>query len=303
MMKGSIICLMSITLFFQGYSQSDTIYSVVRDTIPKDSASVIPPFAAETKIVLNKKEQIYTLKPGVDIQIIAVGTVFSLYAFTVIYDKAPSTAEEINSLKVSDINSFDRWSIYPYKDETHLISAIQFHASIPLPFIMFLITKDTRQDFWKLSFLYWETLSITGLFGAGAPYFIDRHRPYTYTSETPMEKRMTPNAKNSAFSGHVEVVAASTFFIAKVYSDYYPEKKLMMFSLASVATGGMAYLRLMQGMHFPSDIVIGAAIGTLSGILVPHFHKTKSTKAPALGIMPYSTGDINGLVLTYKFNK
>jgi membrane-associated phospholipid phosphatase len=297
-MKRSIICLMSVTLFFQGYSQRDSLPAFEGDSIP-----IISKQNDEIKMALNQKEQIYTLKLGVDIPIIAVGTGFSLYAFTVIYDKAPSTAEEINSLNVSDINSFDRWSIYPYRDETHLISAIQFHASIPLPLIMFLITKDTRQDFWKLSFLYWETLSITGLFGAGAPYFIDRHRPYTYTSETPMEKRMTPNAKNSAFSGHVEVVAASSFFIAKVYSDYYPDKKLMMFSLASVATGGMAYLRLVQGMHFPSDVLIGAAIGTLSGILVPHFHKTKSTKGSGMTILPYSTGDINGLVLTYTFNK
>jgi ketol-acid reductoisomerase len=58
-----------------------------------------------------------------------------------------------------------------------------------------------------------------------------------------MEQRQVQNAKNSAFSGHVEVVATSTFFIAKVYSDYYPEKKLMMFGMASVATGGMAYMR------------------------------------------------------------
>lgn len=271
MKKETIIGLTFIFLFLSGYSQDDS-----------------------------QKESVYTLKPAVDIPIIAIGTGFSLYAFTIIYDKEPSTVEEINSLNVNDINTFDRWSIYPYRNATHTISAIEFHAAIPLPLILFAITKDTRHDFWKLSFLYWETLSITGLFGAGAPYFIDRHRPYTYTSETPMEKRQSPNAKNSAFSGHVEVVAASTFFIAKVYSDYYPNKKLMMFSLASVATGGMAYLRLVQGMHFPSDIIIGAAIGTLSGILVPHYHKTKSTKNSSLGIMPYSTGDINGLVLTYK---
>jgi len=115
-----------------------------------------------------------------------------------------------------------------------------------------------------------------------------------------MEQRQVQNAKNSAFSGHVEVVATSTFFIAKVYSDYYPDTKLVMYGLATVLTGGMAYTRLMGGMHFPSDVLIGAAIGTLSGILVPHFHKTKSTKAPDISILPYSTGDARGLILTYK---
>ena len=99
------------------------------------------------------------------------------------------------------------------------------------------------------------------------------------------------------------MIATSTFFIAKVYSDYYPETKLMAFGLASVATGGMAYLRIKGGMHFPSDVVIGTAIGTLSGILVPHFHKHRLIKNPAMSIVPYSAGDTHGLVLTYRFKK
>ena len=303
MIKGSIICLMYVSLFFKGYSQSDSIHFTAQDTILNDNAFLIPMNSAPQKTDQNKRKQIYKLNPAVDIPIIAVGTGFSLFAFTKIYDKEPSTAEEINSLNINDINVFDRWSIYPYREATHNISAIEFHAAIPLPLIMFLITKDTRNDFWKLSYLYWEALSITGLFGAGAPYFIDRHRPYTYTSETAMEKRMSPNGKNSAFSGHVEVVATSTFFIAKVYSDYYPETKLVAFGLASAATGSMAYLRLVQGMHFPSDVLIGAAIGTLSGILVPQFHKIKSVNNSSMSILPYSTGEITGLAFTYKFNK
>jgi membrane-associated phospholipid phosphatase len=258
---------------------------------------------SQTGSSAEEKPSVYTLKLAADIPIIAVGTGFSLFAFGTIYDKPLSTEEEINSLNVADINGFDRWSIYPYTPSLHTASAIQFHAAIPLPLIMMLMTKDTRHDFWKLSFLYWETLSITGLFGAGTPYFFDRYRPYVYTSETPMEKRMSANAQNSAFSGHVEIVAASSFFIAKVYSDYYPGKKLVMFSLASASTAGMAYMRLVQGMHFPSDVLIGAAIGTLSGILVPHYHKTKSSAQASMSILPYSTGSINGLVLTWHFKK
>lgn len=301
-MKGGFIFVLLIFVFFKGYAQQDLI-PVVTDTLISYSQIIIHQPHSETKVLPVHKEPVYTLKYIVDIPIITTGTAFSLYAFTKIYDKGYSSIEQINNLKVSNINAFDRWSIYPYRSATHAISGVEFYTAIPLPLILFLVTKDTRQDFCKLGFLYWETMSITGLFGAGAPLFIDRYRPFTYTSETPMAKRQEPNAKNSAFSGHVQIVAASTFFIAKVYSDYYPEKKLMMFCFASVATGGMAYLRLTQGMHFPSDIIIGTAIGTLSGILVPHFHKTKSSKTPIIGIMPYSTGDVHGLVLSYKIKK
>jgi len=305
MRKISIVGLMCVFLSFQGYSQNDSLPAVGGDTITKDSESVIPRQGVEPKVVLNKKEEVYKLKLGGDIPIVAIGTAFTLYATTKIYTKGASTEEQINNLNVSDINSFDRWAVNPYSKSLDKFSYYPFNASFALPLVMFLVKDDTRHDFWKLSFLYWEALSITGLFGAGAPYFIDRYRPYAYdiTGETSMEQRQVQNAKNSAFSGHVEVIATSTFFIAKVYSDYYPETKLLAFGLASVVTGGMAYLRIKGGMHFPSDVLLGAVTGALAGILVPQFHKTKSTKAPAMGIMPYSTGDINGLVLTYNFKR
>src|SRR5678816_4191986 len=85
MRKRGVICLLCIFLFFAGYSQSDS-----------------------------KKESVYTLKPGVDIPIIAVGTAWSIYAFTKIYNKTPPTVEQIQGLKTSDINAFDRWAVYPY---------------------------------------------------------------------------------------------------------------------------------------------------------------------------------------------
>ncbi|MBK5283957.1 MAG: phosphatase PAP2 family protein [Bacteroidia bacterium] len=305
MIKVSALSLIFICLFFQGYSQSDSLPAVARDTIAKDSASLSPLRDNEPKVVPNKREQVYKLNLGVDIPIIAVGTAFTLYATTKIYTKGESTREQIEALNISDLNSFDRWAVYPYSKSLDENSYYPFYAAFPLPFVAFLLKDDTRHDFWKLSFLYWEALSITGLFGAGGPFFIDSYRPYAYdtTGETSMEQRQVQNAKNSAWSGHVEVVAASTFFIAKVYGDYYPDTKLLMYSLATVATGSMAYARLMAGMHFPSELIIGTAIGTLSGILVPHFHKHRLIKNPSMSIIPYSTGDIYGLALTYKFKK
>src|SRR5438105_12143765 len=101
------------------------------------------------------------------------------------------------------------------------------------------------------------------------------YRPFAYSPLTPMDKRMDQNAKNSFYAGHVEVVATSTFFIAKVYSDYYPESKVkwLFYGVAAAATGTMGYLRYEGGMHFPTDIILGTTMGALTGILIPQFHK------------------------------
>jgi hypothetical protein len=303
--KQSISFWLSIFLFFQGYAQRDSITTLAGDIIPKDSVATPPEHRSEPIPVLTKKESIYKLKLGVDIPVVAAGTIWSLYALTKIYVKTPPTVEAIQRLKTSDINGFDRWAVYPYSKSLDKISYYPFYAAMPLPLIFFLSENETRSDFLKLTFLYWEAMSVTGLLGMTATYNVDRYRPYAYSSETAMDKRTGSIALNSFYAGHVQVVATPVFFIAKVYADYHPDSKIkwVFYGIASLATGSTAYMRLRGGMHFPTDVLLGTATGALAGILVPQYHKTKSTKSASMSILPYSTGDINGLVMTYKFKR
>jgi membrane-associated phospholipid phosphatase len=308
MRKGSIVCLICVFLFFQGFSQSDSLPSPTRHVITKDSASVIPKYGAEIKAIPDKKESVYKLKPGVDIPIIAAGTGWSLYAFTKIYNKPHPDTVQIQNLNSDNINALDRGLMYPYSKSMDDVSYYPFYAAMPLPLIFFLSDKETRSDFFKLTFLYWEAMSVTGLLGTNATFHVDRYRPYSYfhDSHGTMDNGAPIGVvKNSFYAGHVQIVATPTFFLAKVYADYHPDSKIkwVFYGVASAATVSMAYMRIKAGEHFPSDVLLGAATGALAGILVPQFHKTKSTKAPAMGIMPYSSGATNGLVLIYNFKK
>jgi membrane-associated phospholipid phosphatase len=117
-----------------------------------------------------------------------------------------------------------------------------------------------------------------------------------------MEERISGGAKNSFFAGHVALVATSTFFTAKVFSDYHPDSKLKwaFYGVAIGASGATGYLRHRAGKHFPSDILIGTTVGTLSGMLVPTFHKNKAFKNNNLSILPFA-GKSNGVALLYRF--
>jgi membrane-associated phospholipid phosphatase len=308
MRKVSIVCLMCVFLFYQGYSQDGSLSTVVGDTITKGSVSIIPKQGVEPKVVLNKKEQVYKLKLGVDIPIITVGTGWSLYAFTKIYNKPHPDTMQVQSLNSYNINALDRGMMYPYSKSMNDVSYYPFYAAMPLPLIFFLSDNEMRSDFFKLTFLYWEAMSVTGLLGTNATFHVDRYRPYAYfhDSHGTMDNEAPIGVvKNSFYAGHVQIVATPTFFLAKVYADYHPDSKIkwVFYGVASAATVSMAYMRIRAGEHFPSDVLLGAATGALAGILVPQFHKTKSTNPPAMGIMPYSTGAINGLVLTYNFKR
>jgi hypothetical protein len=228
-------------------------------------------------------QPVYKLKPPRDVPVFFAGAGWSGYAFTQIYSKDRSSEAKILSLDRNDINGFDRWGVRPYSESVGDKSNYIFYGSMPLPFL-FLACKDTRKDFFKLTFMYLEAMSVTGLLYTGSVYLTNRFRPYAYSSETPMAWRTRGGAKNSFYAGHVALIATSTFFMAKVFADYYPDSKIkwLMFGMAGGATATMAYLRHRGGFHFPSDILLGIAQGTLTGFLVPHFHKNKLIKDQVL---------------------
>jgi membrane-associated phospholipid phosphatase len=298
MMKKILCGTAAIILHLCSFAQTDSLGVTKNDTLRSPDISTEKFSKAEK----DRKQPVYKLKPAADIPVFAVTAGWSAYAFTKIYSKDTSTLVKILSLDVNDINGFDRWAVRPYSESIGKTSNYIFYGAIPLP-LLFLIGKETRNDFFKLSFLYLEAMSITGLLYTGSTYFTNRYRPYAYSEETPMSWRTRGGAKNSFYAGHVALVATSTFFMAKVYADYYPESKIkwLMYGLAGTATGTIAYLRHRGGFHFPSDILLGITQGTLTGILVPHFHKNKLIKDPNLSLMPYINGESNGLSIVYTF--
>ena len=263
-------------------------------SLPGDTKPITQPEKKE------RPKEVYTLKPGVDIPVTVTGTVWSLFAFSKIYSKDPSDDEAVLALKKSDVNGFDRWGIRPYNKKIDDISYLPFYASMPMP-VLFLLDKRMRKDMAKLSFMYLEAMSVTGLLYTGSSFLTNRYRPYVYSEETPLDFRTRGGGKNSFYAGHVALVATSTFFMAQVYADYYPESnmKWVFYGVATAATGVTAWWRHRGGLHFPSDILLGITQGTLTGLLVPRFHRTRLIRNHNLSIMPF-LGESNGLMVRYK---
>jgi hypothetical protein len=298
MMKKFLCVAAAIILHFYSIAQEDSLKLTRSD-------SLLVTDTLKTSIstrISGAGQPIYKLKPAVDIPLFVADAAWSGYAFTKIYSKDRSSEEKILSLNKKDINGFDRWAVRPHSETMSRNSNYIFIGSIPLP-LLFLTGKETSKDFFKLTFLYLEAMSITGLLYTGSVYLTNRYRPYAYSEETLMSWRTRGGAKNSFYAGHVALVATSTFFMAKVYSDYHPDSKVkwIFYSTAGLATGAIAYFRYRGGFHFPSDILLGITQGTLTGILVPHFHKNPLIKNPHVKITPYSNGESNGLALVYKF--
>ncbi|HEY4065076.1 MAG TPA: phosphatase PAP2 family protein [Puia sp.] len=236
------------------------------------------------------RTSVYTIKPPVDIPVLAAGAAWDLYGFAQISKKNGTSTVELANLNKNNINWFDRWAVHPYSKSIDKLSYIPFFVALPLPLAVFGIDNRMRKDFWKLTFLYAEAMTMTGVLYTSSVHYVNRHRPLVYETSSPLDTRMSPNSRNSFFAGHVALVGTSVFFIARAYADYHPEShiKWVFYGGAAAITALTGYWRNKAGEHFPTDVALGAAIGTVSGLLTPSLHRTKLLRNSRLSILPFS---------------
>jgi membrane-associated phospholipid phosphatase len=258
---------------------------------------------------------VYTIKPSVDIPILAGAAAWDLYGFAQISKKDGTSQAKVESLTIGDLNWFDRWGVHPYSKSVDKLSYVPFFVAMPLPLVVFGIDGRMRKDFWKLTLLYAEAMTITGALYTSAVHYVSRYRPLVYESASPMDTRRSPNSRNSFFAGHVALVGTSVFFIARTYADYHPESKIkwVFYGGAAVMTGLTGYWRSRAGEHFPTDIALGTLVGVASGLLTPALHKTKLMKNGRLSVLPFNSQGLaaagkglpaagaQGATLLYKF--
>ena len=254
-----------------------------------------------TPTTATKKPGIYKMKYKVDIPLTAAGVGWTLFAFTKIYGRDRVPDAEILALVPANVNSFDRPVTMKYSEKAKSSSDLLFYGSMPAPLLL-LLDKKIRKDAPKIGLLYLEAMAITGTVYTSTAMIVNRFRPYAYNPNVPMGTRTSGGSRNSFPSGHPAVVATSTFFMAKVYSDYHPEmkNKWILYGVAGGASLATGILRIQAGQHFITDVMTGIPLGVLSGILVPHFHKRKQFQNYT--VMPYYQGGARGFTALVKLN-
>ena len=125
------------------------------------------------------------------------------------------------------------------------------YCTYPLVLALLIFTHDVR--FWRVLL----TPAISFVLVSLVRQYIDAPRPYEVSDFVPIINKKT---KGKSFpSRHV----FSVFVIATTL--YYIFKPLgIILMLAGVL---LAILRVIGGVHFPKDVVVGAIIGILSGVL------------------------------------
>ncbi len=223
--------------------------------------------------------------------------IITAFAASAVDDSIPILSlAEIAALDKNSINALDRISAGNYSLTQDKISDALVGASILSPALL-MLDPSIRKDAGTISTMYLETV----LFATFLPSFgkgtAKRIRPYVYSSAAPLDEKQNEDARRSFFSGHATWAFATSVFFATVYTDYHPDSEYrdVIWGSAIGLASTVSLLRVTSGAHFISDVVVGAAVGSTLGYVIPYIHRTHTA---TVSLSPLIGPDYRGLALS-----
>ena len=239
--------------------------------------------------------------------LIGVGLTTNYLGVTRLFHKQELSRLEIQALNKDIIYSIDNWALTQDPSRREVFATYSDYAvvcTVVLP-VFLLFDKQITNDWVDVLLMYVETMSITPNIYEWSPLgptFQNRIRPLAYYDQLTYDQRKSGSNRNSFYSGHDAVVAASAFFMAKVYSDYNPgigNNKYLLYAAATIPPLIMGYFRVKALAHFPSDVLVGLGVGAVCGFVIPELHRLQNRNF-SLGL--YSSSEGTGIALKWQTN-
>ena len=185
------------------------------------------------------------------------------------YAESPSYSDF--SFNKDDINSFDKPFMNKYNKFLDKTGDVFMITSMALPLTL---AFTDNSEWLTILTMYAETLFLANGTKELLKDSLVRPRPYNYFSGAPQKDIEENDWHRSWPSGHATLSFAGAAFTTYVFAQYFPDSKWKWAVAGTSYTFALttAVLRMCSGNHFFTDVLTGAAIGTVYGILVPWCH-------------------------------
>ncbi|MDR2192965.1 MAG: phosphatase PAP2 family protein [Treponema sp.] len=185
--------------------------------------------------------------------------------------EAPPAALDKNS-----VNAFDRSLMFPYNKPLDLISDIGVYGLLALPALSLIGNFTDKDALLTYGIMYTEAVLLTLGTKELLKNAVIRYRPYMYAGAVPAG--LETDYYNSFPSGSTALAFLSAGFLSATFSAEHPDSPLNLPVIggAYAVAAGIAACRIFSGSHFLSDVLAGAAIGTVYGWVLPILHKKQN---------------------------
>lgn len=217
-------------------------------------------------MLLQEPVSIYHVSPKVDIPVTLGAALASalpnVYSDRLIKPRCPCDPAEVNA--------FDRGAIGNQNATAAKLSDVTVGVVIVAPLALDAIDLGGFNEvWWEDAVVFAQTLAINSALVTAAKYIAQRPLPRTYAGDPGLIDR--PEGYRSFYSGHTSTAFAALSATAMTIRLRYGEKTWP-WVLTGVVGTSVAIERVADGRHFPTDVIVGAVMGTAVGIIVPQLH-------------------------------
>jgi len=196
----------------------------------------------------------------------------------------PITLDEITALDRQTVNGLDKRATYNWSPtwdgRADWSKNTVLAASLLVPATS-LIRDRSWSDAATVGTIFVETFSLLLGVTTTTKALAGRTRPYAYNTALTPEERYAiagpedASVNRSFFSGHSSMAFAAAALLSTVYQDLHgPSTAAKVVWVSSLSLAAFtAYARVEAGMHFPTDVLVGAVVGAAIGHLVPRLHR------------------------------
>jgi len=170
-----------------------------------------------------------------------------------------------------NINELDNISINCYSKNYAELSDLLLTSMLVSPIILNsdIIKLQNGVDKFYFTSLF-SVLSLNYL----TKNLLQRERPFVYNESVDNDLKFNKDARLSFFSGHTSMAFCIFMINTLVTQNNNEINKFVMYSSLAVASF-IAYLRVVAGKHFLTDVLAGAIVGTIVPLLLDKYFNTK----------------------------
>ncbi|XWW45749.1 phosphatase PAP2 family protein [Fibrella sp. USSR17] len=262
----------------------------------------------------------YSLKTGREVTLLGAGVASYGTAYAFNRDLKPLTIDGVQNLNRANVPSLDRSALDHYSPKAARLSDLTLGTGIGLTGLVILSAKApvnaipgrirtnadgsttepsfsfVSSELFTVGVMYVETMLLTNGVKSTVKNAVERTRPLAYNPAVPLDEKLDKDTQRSFYSGHASNAFATAVFAAEIFRHYHPTSKAKPWVWVSSLglASGTAYLRYEAGQHFPSDLLVGAAVGSLAGWGIPKLHENRHQSA-SLSVTPWSNGLASGV--------
>jgi len=189
-----------------------------------------------------------------------------------------------SSFQTSDLLPWDRpwagqWN--PHAD----IASDLLTGAVVAPFVVGYLHDD---ELWTPLLMLSQVLALQSGVNLAVRSLAVWPRPFLLGSQGG-EERTASGVSGSFYSGHSSAAFASATFTGYWFAQQHPESpyRKWIWTGSYLTATTIATLRVMAGKHYPSDVLVGAAVGSAFGWLIPWLHRESSER---VSLSPLANG-------------